>query len=73
VEKLVKKPIEEIELEIPEEELEQQLTKKPSSDRNRKSVNKANATRKAAASGRKIRKRKRRPSTKRRDENAKSS
>ena len=73
VEKLVKKPIEEIELEIPEEELEQQITKKPDSDRNRKPVKKANATRKTAASGRRVRKRKRRPSSKRRDENAKSS
>ena len=73
VEKLVKKPIEEIELEIPEEELEQQITKKPDSDRNRKPVKKTNATRKTAASGRKIRKRKRRPSSKHRDESAKSS
>ena len=72
MEKLVKKPIEEIELEIPEEELEQQTTKKHGSDRNRKPVNKANATRKTAASGRKIRKGKRRPSSKHRDENAKS-
>ena len=46
VEKLVKKPIEEIELEIPKEELEEQITKKPDSDRNRKPVKKANATQK---------------------------
>ena len=69
VERLVKKPIQEIELEIPKEELEQQLPKKTGSDRNRKPVKKANATRKNAASGRRIRKRKRRPSSSRRDEN----
>ena len=73
MERLVKKPIQEIELEIPKEELEQQLTKKTGSDRNRKPVNKANAARKNAASGRRIRKRKRKPSSKRRDENEKSS
>mgnify|MGYP001158505077 CR=1 FL=1 len=72
VETLIKKPIEEIELEIPEEELEQQLIKKPASGRNRKSVDKADATRKTAASGRKTRKRKRRTRSKRGEENANS-
>ena len=72
VETLIKKPIEEIELEIPEEELEQQLIKNPASGRNRKSVDKADATRKTAASGRKTRKRKRRTRSKRGEENANS-
>ena len=72
VETLIKKPIEEIELEIPEEELEQQLIKKPASGRNRKSVDKADATRKTAASGRKTRKRKRRTRSKRGEENPNS-
>ena len=73
VERLVKKPIQEIKLKIPKEELEQELTKKTGSDRNRKPVKKANATRKNAASGRRIRKRKRRPPNQRRDENVESS
>ena len=69
----MKKPIQEIELEIPKEELEQQLPKKTGSDRNRKPVKMANATRKNAASGRRIRRRKRRPSSSRRDENVETS
>ena len=71
--RLVKKPIQEIELEIPKEELEQQRTKKNSSDRNRKPAKKASATRKNAASGRRIRKRKGRPSSSRRDEHVETS
>ena len=69
----MKKPIQEIELEIPKEELEQQLPKKTGSDRNRKPVKKVNATRQNAASGRRIRRRKRRPSRSRRDENVETS